>query len=1296
MSEESVPAPSGARLSSFSKRPLKTAAFILLGLALLLHRPLLNTAIEELLRSMAAKQGLTLNVHVSGNPFRQWTLEQLRLKPAAAPHPNIDFIRIQQARLTYNPFALLFRGPKHCVTSLSADGVRLVWHTSAPSGSKSAAGVISFLSGLMAFPAVAPDSIALTHVDIEVSSEGANLFLLKDGSLTADPEKQGRLSIGLLQCADLPALHGLEAQTTYHRRHFVLQDLRLSPALGVKELHLGPAASGRAYTELTFEVYSGEGILRGGIHSNRRSGPWTASLDAVNFSCAAVREFLKCAPGTLPEKLAGKVQFEGTPTRPHTWKGALNGSWQMPLSKGHPADFRADVSLSRGELTVGSLEIKTPFTELAAKGAIHLPENGFAIQTCSGDLSLEASSSDVAEWLPAGAHSAPRAQATSSAKIHLSRGVAQVDFKADTREIISSAWKAGSLHAEGTLAAPVTPPFALKNMAGNALISIKKPALETPELQFSLEEALSAVSLSENSLRFWNIQLKDANNAITGEVALPISEEATPAEARLEFHLQNIAGASLSVHGQRLSGTLHGSLQGGIAQGLPHGDCHVSGTGLGWGAFTLGEMRLKAESTAGVIQIQELALAWSPQEWIRANGKISTAAPYPYEVDAAAQIPKMERAAPLFKQMGWAKQCSGALEGSLKGKGEIKTLTGTGEWSLILKDARWDGIHLNSLACAGIYRPGQFLAEPLRITTPDTKFAARVEWREDTLRIENIALEQWGTPTLSGYLLLPLTRDETGTHWVKDARLAGQLRAEKLDIANLYTGAGKPADLSGNVQFSLAISGTAEAPSAAFNLRATNLRAKAAPRFGPMEVELKGGYSEVSLSVEGKILSPLNAPILVQAQIPLNLNALVFEPVALGALPVNVHVQTTGASLKPLGELWPGLRRISGTASLDATLKGSFENPKWMAKLRADCPVIHFASDRVPAINDLHATAEFDGKHLHINNLRADLGGGSLDIQGAATFDSPDNPTLNFTAKAREILAVRNQYISLRLNGDLFLRGPWKRAVIGGSAAAVKSRVQRDIEVLPLTSLLPNAAKEQRSAGKPWFTFTRAPFSDWKFDVSLSTTPGDPIVLRGNRLKGTADAELKLEGSGATPTLHGAYRTSDLVASLPFARIEISRGRVWYTRDRPFLPQIDFSAETEVRNHRIRLYLAGPADAPQVSIHSEPPLGETDLLTLLTTGALPADATENSQALASRAATVLFQEFSDKVFKPSFGKERFSALQRFSLDLSALNSRTGHQETRLTYRLTDKFFLISEIGADGDFAGRFRYVLRFR
>jgi hypothetical protein len=255
--------------------------------------------------------------------------------------------------------------------------------------------------------------------------------------------------------------------------------------------------------------------------------------------------------------------------------------------------------------------------------------------------------------------------------------------------------------------------------------------------------------------------------------------------------------------------------------------------------------------------------------------------------------------------------------------------------------------------------------------------------------------------------------------------------------------------------------------------------------------------------------------------------------------------------------------------------------------------------------------------------------------------------------------------------------------------------VQWDIELLPLTALLPGVHKEKRAAGKPWFTFRKAPFSDWRFNVEMRTAQGDPLQLRGNRLRGSMEAEIRLEGTGATPTLHGAYRSNDLIATLPFARVELSRGRIWYTRDHPFQPHIDFSAETEVRNHRIRLYLYGPANAPHITANSEPPEPEPDLLTLIATGTLPSDSSERSQTLANRAAAVLFQEFSDKVL-PTGDRERFSALRRFSLDLGAINNRSGQQETRLTYRMMDDLFMIGELRQGGDFAARVRYLFRFR
>jgi len=530
---------------------------------------------------------------------------------------------------------------------------------------------------------------------------------------------------------------------------------------------------------------------------------------------------------------------------------------------------------------------------------------------------------------------------------------------------------------------------------------------------------------------------------------------------------------------------------------------------------------------------------------------------------------------------------------------------------------------------------------------------------------------------------------------VEDTQISGQLRADKMDLGTLFSVNGAPSPLHGSLQFALTLTGHPSDPSASLRGSATGVRFTQAPLFGSSTLTLEGQYAQGTLSATATAATPLQAPIRISAALPVPLADIFSGKVAFETLPLQASLQASNLHLGPLLHLWAGLRKITGYASLDLKLKGPVQNPVWHGSLKADCPILHFSSDRIPAIGGLTFEADFTEKELLLTRLKADLGGGALEIHGTAAFGAPGNPTLDFRAKAHEVLVVRNSKLALRLNGDLFLKGPFKRAEISGAVSPTKSRVQRDIEVLPLNALRMEIPKETRTGGKPWFTLRKAPFSDWRFNVDMRTTPGDPVLLRGNRLRGSMDAEIRLEGTGAAPTIHGAYRSTDLTASLPFARIELTRGRIWYTRDQPFQPYVDFSAETEVRNHRIRLYLHGPANAPHISASSEPPEPESDLLTLIATGTLPGDSNENSQNFTNRAAAVLFQEFSGKVL-PSGERERFSALRRFSLDLGAINNRTGQQETRLTYRFMDNLFVIGEVGTGGDFAGRVRYLLRFR
>ena len=48
------------------------------------------------------------------------------------------------------------------------------------------------------------------------------------------------------------------------------------------------------------------------------------------------------------------------------------------------------------------------------------------------------------------------------------------------------------------------------------------------------------------------------------------------------------------------------------------------------------------------------------------------------------------------------------------------------------------------------------------------------------------------------------------------------------------------------------------------------------------------------------------------------------------------------------------------------------------------------------------------------------------------------------------------------------------------------------------------------------------------------------------------------------------------------------------------------------------------------------------------------------------------------------------------MELGALDNRTGGQQVSSRVRLTDQLYLIGDLGVEGGFTGRLKYLIRFR
>jgi autotransporter translocation and assembly factor TamB len=202
-------------------------------------------------------------------------------------------------------------------------------------------------------------------------------------------------------------------------------------------------------------------------------------------------------------------------------------------------------------------------------------------------------------------------------------------------------------------------------------------------------------------------------------------------------------------------------------------------------------------------------------------------------------------------------------------------------------------------------------------------------------------------------------------------------------------------------------------------------------------------------------------------------------------------------------------------------------------------------------------------------------------------------------------------------------------------------------------------------------------------------------LIRGNLAKGAASPDLKLVGTGAAPALAGSVHLESFTASLPFSRLDVDHGYVYFSADDPFVPVLDIQGSSSLRDYDIRVYISGTPEKPVTLFTSEPPLPQEQILALLGTGATTEELTGKSDVLAGRAAMLVFQKFYRKIFKTK-PSETESFLSRFELDAGAVDPRTGRQEASARFKVSEKFYIIGDVDAQGGLRGQLKYLRRYR
>jgi translocation and assembly module TamB len=350
---------------------------------------------------------------------------------------------------------------------------------------------------------------------------------------------------------------------------------------------------------------------------------------------------------------------------------------------------------------------------------------------------------------------------------------------------------------------------------------------------------------------------------------------------------------------------------------------------------------------------------------------------------------------------------------------------------------------------------------------------------------------------------------------------------------------------------------------------------------------------------------------------------------------------------------------FSGTAALEANLRGAFESPQVTGRVEiqdAAASIANFPN----GISNASGVVVFAGDRATIQSLTGETGGGQIRLTGFAGY-AGGQPVFRLNAETKGVRLRYPEGISTVSNADLTFTGTADRSTVAGNISVLRGslNVQSDFG-----SLLAKSAEP-----------VRTPPADTGFlggmnlDLQIQTAPD--AQMESSLTQGVqADASLRLRGTATNPALQGRINITQGQVLFFGTKYAISEGSVSFFNPLKIEPVLDIDLDTRVRGIDVTITVAGPLDKLTVTPRSDPPLQFAEIVSLLTTGSSPT--TDTGLRIQQSAITQPAQQSSatallgQVIASPVSGRlQRFFGLSGIRIDPTLPGIEYGAQ-ARLT------------------------------
>jgi len=1320
---------------------------ICLALLIIFHRPILVAVGRQIALRYAAKQHLKIDFRLEGNPFSHLTARNFHAFPNG-PSP-IESIDIDQLYVDYDLLGFARHGLSRLFENVEARSARIVLNPSkAPLRTRPP-------KPQLKLPRFFPERLRLTNATLVVRNQPED-FVAEGVDLDVDPRHPGELRIERLQLPSGDNWSKLSGQTSYANKNLVLRDLVLSDQEQLRLLNVDASRIDANALSIKIDCTIGGGQLSAsaGLSETQSSLNAKANLAAEKVRAESLNRFL-----VLPEDyLSGEIErlaldAAGVIDAPRTWSGRMS----VQMTDVHRPEIHFDrgileISAEHGRAVLRSADVVRDVNKFHFRGGIELPATFAEFGRTPTSLEISGTAPDL-ERLTAGTPVALTGSAQFTGRIDIvnaeitaALGVAAepVGFSGGMIDKLNCTLRASKRVATvrgpgsttpataGTPATTQRPWFAdLRTAMDFGLTGVRYRDYIVDSVEGTLNESDDTVGLDRLNLRRNQNELN-----VRGRYMLPAEVgkfASQPAEVDVALNAPEAGDFWVGDSPNRVSGPLQLAGQIQWKQETANGQMWVFGSNLTMRDLVCRQLSSQCSIANNVIYLHDLSAALNDTDYVNATGKLNLHQPHFYSGKVSGNIANLSTLQPLLRASGNQNELAGAVQLDWESEGQgvtpsqpslskstaaqaVAPWKNSGKLKLVLQKGRYGNLQSLQANVDASYSPDSLNVPIIFFATSNMDFRAIAQTKGDTLEIDKIELNQTVTAPVRGsvrrgalpagaqpvartnyaygYISLPFVWRNLGTSAAiipSSGKVSATFQSENLDLKRLFDDLGIKAMTSGIMNARLDAQGTVSDLNARLDIQVRDLRNEYWPKMEPATFELSAQAAQNRLTASGKLQQSRIQPVEINASMPLDIPKIAGARKLPDDTPITAKARVPRTSVNFVRQFVPELEQLDGNLGFDVDVNGTLGHPVLSGAGDMTVNAARFTNVTLPALRNFNARCTFRDNALTLDRFGGDVAGGPFKMNGRVTFPKLTEPTLDLQLNADSVLVARNDTLTARADADLKIIGPLAAATVTGNVAMTNSHFLKNIDLIPIG--LPGRPAPQPPSGRPDFSLPTPPFRDWKFDVAIKTK--DPVLIRGNLATGGATGDLKLTGTGLHPQLQGVVQMQNVEATLPFSRLEVSRGFLTFTPEDSMNPRIDLQGTSVIRDYTVRVYVYGTLLSPDAIFTSEPPLAQEEIISLIATGATRRELSTGN-VLAGRAAMLLVQQLYRKIVKKGEPTESNTVFNRLDLDLGTVDPRTGQQQATVRFKIDDHLVLTGDVGVHGDFRGKLKYLIRFR